>query len=143
MFTAHFHAWDSDTKVRTAADYEKRVAEMKAKQAAGAPAAAEPEWAKPAEEAPAPVAAAAAAEPEPEAPPAAAEAPTEPAAEYASHYSCGAPFCTVSLLSRGIYKALGVHICKPVLAVILHCSTSCRTDSLLPVGDTTCKRTAA
>ena len=56
MFTAYFMAWDADVKVRTTADYDKRVAELKAQQAAGAAAAAEdskPSWAKPdAEEAP-------------------------------------------------------------------------------------------
>ena len=56
MFTAYFMAWDTTVKVRTTADYDKRVAELKAQQAAGAAAAAEeskPSWAQPDADAPA------------------------------------------------------------------------------------------
>lgn len=56
MFTAYFMAWDTSVKVRTTADYDKRVAELKAQQAAGAAAAAEeskPSWAQPDADAPA------------------------------------------------------------------------------------------
>lgn len=51
MFTAYFMAWDTDVKVRTTADYDKRVAELKAQQAAGAAADSKPSRTKPAEEA--------------------------------------------------------------------------------------------
>lgn len=52
MFTAYFMAWDTDVKTRTTADYDKRVAELKAQQAAGAAAAVDsnPSWVKPPEE---------------------------------------------------------------------------------------------
>jgi hypothetical protein len=37
-FTTHFAAWDSNVHVQSTASYNKRVADRKAKQTAGAPA---------------------------------------------------------------------------------------------------------